>query len=432
MSMMRKFRRAIRDAAGRRLLAMQINDGRGATLMPALERIIRGERITDAEITDVFANDDDEDVGAARVALFSGPAIIPGPSRGKGMAFVSARGVALYDLEYQPYCFSTLLLAQTFDQLARNPELDTIVLELDTPGGATTGTPEAGDAIYRAREAGKKVIALVNPLAASAGYWIASQASEIVCVPSGDVGSIGVFMLHMNCAGMLEQMGVEPTFIFAGPHKVEASSYQALSDDAKAYFQAEVDQVYQQFLAAVARGRGVPVAKVEELFGGGRTLMAPNAKKAGMIDRIATIEATFQRLGVPMESTPQGRRRRGEDATPDEQAESDRPDAVFTTVGEGEDAEVRISGAWPMVGRFTHELIAESEHMQLSDDGSTLAITVSNGHAIYDRNAAADDAEWWEGDLRAGATVTEEADPAEGNTADEPRSRRRHLALLSA
>ena len=308
-SPMRRFRRALRSSVAMPL-AYQL-EARGAEIAATLERVIRGERVSNAEIVEVMASDGDDI--PERIGISAGPVIVPNGRSNKATAILPVRGIALYDLEFQPWCFSTLLLAQTVTALANNPDIETILLDIDSPGGVVTGTPEAADAIFAARKT-TKVVALVNPLAASAAYYLASQASEIVAVPSGDVGSIGVFTLHTDCSVMFEEIGVKPTFIFAGKFKVEGNSFEPLSDTAREHFQQEIDKLYRQFLKAVARGRGVSVSEVEGSFGRGRTVMAADAKRAGMIDRVATINMTLSRLGLQEIDQQTARRRRGEAA----------------------------------------------------------------------------------------------------------------------
>lgn len=294
-----ELRRALRTCVGR-ACAYQLRDGSGAAIAGVLERVIRAERVPDATMADALAFGPAPVSAPAKSA--AGPMIVPGPGPGQAIGLVSVRGIALYDVEYQPYAFSTRLLAATVTNLANDPEVGTIVLDISSPGGAVTGTAEAGDAIFAARER-KKVVTIVNPLAASAAYWIASQASQIIAIPSADVGSIGVFMMHADCSGLMEQVGVKPTFIFAGEHKIEGNPYEPLADEARANWQEEVDTIYSEFLKAVARGRGVSVDEVREKFGKGRTLMAPAAKKVGMIDAIAPADHAFAHLGVTGRST---------------------------------------------------------------------------------------------------------------------------------
>jgi signal peptide peptidase SppA len=272
-------RRALADLEGEPLA---IGGKRGTRVCETIAALSRGE-VTDEQLKSIAAG------GSSASVSSRGPRFVAGRNGSKAVAWVSVRGIALYDLEFQPYCFSTLLLAQTMNQLAADPEIGSIVLDIDSPGGAVVGNKEAGDAVYAARKR-KKVVALINPLAASAAYWIASQASEIVSVPSGDLGSIGVFMMHTDCSAMLKDAGIKPTFIFAGEHKTEGNSFEPLSEDALAYFQSEVNTIYNDFVKTVARGRNTTVENVIENFGKGRCLMAADAKRLGMIDAISTVD----------------------------------------------------------------------------------------------------------------------------------------------
>ncbi len=161
-----------------------------------------------------------------------------------------------------------------------------------------TGTQEAGDAVWNARKRGKNIVGLVNPLCASAAYWIGSQCSALIGVPSADVGSVGVFLLHLDFSGALADAGVKPTFIFAGENKTEGNFYEPLSAGAKDFYQSDVNEIYRQFLATVSRGRGVPVGTVRSTFGGGRCFDARKALSLNMIDAIATRDAAVRSISA--------------------------------------------------------------------------------------------------------------------------------------
>lgn len=210
------------------------------------------------------------------------------------IAFIPVQGVILHKIHHPPFATATLAIAQAVEEAAANPRVSRIVLDIDSPGGTVTGVPELAATIRRAR-AKKPITAIANGLAASAAYWIASQASEVVAIPSGEVGSVGVFVLHLDQSGFLNQIGLKATFIKAGKHKAEGNSLEPLSDEAKAHIQRQVDATYREFLGAVAAGRGVSVSTVEADYGQGRTLLARDALKAGMIDRVATIPDALSR-----------------------------------------------------------------------------------------------------------------------------------------
>ncbi|MDN5849948.1 MAG: S49 family peptidase, partial [Nitrococcus sp.] len=128
--------------------------------------------------------------------------------------------------------------------------------------------------------------------------WLAAQASEVVVSPSGEVGSIGVFAVHENMARALAQKGVDVSLISAGKYKTEGHPFGALDETARAAIQANVDAHYRAFINAVAAGRGVGAAVVQENFGEGRMLRAEPALGAGMVDRIESMPALLARLAA--------------------------------------------------------------------------------------------------------------------------------------
>src|SRR5207237_10294998 len=107
----------------------------------------------------------------------------------------------------------------------------------------------------RAARGAKPITAAVNTMAASAAYWLASQADEVVITPSGLAGSIGVYLVHEDWSAANAQMGIDVTYISAGRFKTEANPDEPLSEDAKAALQAEVDDLYSLFVTDVATGR---------------------------------------------------------------------------------------------------------------------------------------------------------------------------------
>ena len=190
---------------------------------------------------------------------------------------------------------STESIGATFRAALADASVGTILLDIDSPGGTVTGVDELASEIFAARGQ-KRIVALVNGMAASAAYWLAAQADEIVSIPSGMSGSIGVFTAHEDMSQMLEKEGVKITLISAGKHKVSGNPLEPLSDEERAVIQARVDAAYSKFVAAVARGRGVSASDVRNGYGEGRVLDAKDAKAAGLIDRIATVGATVDRL----------------------------------------------------------------------------------------------------------------------------------------
>ena len=222
-----------------------------------------------------------------------------GRSQGGGVAIIPVRGVIAHRmsaLEESSGGTSAEGIAQMLRAAMADASVGTIVLDIDSPGGTVAGVAELAGELFAMRGQGKKIVAQVNSLAASAAYWLAAQCDEIVCLPSGMAGSIGVFTVHQDLSAALAKEGVDVTLISAGKYKVEGNPFEPLSEDAKAFIQARVDEAYAQFIKDVARGRGVTPAAVRNGYGEGRALTAKDAKAAGLIDRIATMDETIARL----------------------------------------------------------------------------------------------------------------------------------------
>jgi signal peptide peptidase SppA len=169
-----------------------------------------------------------------------------------------------------------------------DPSVRTVDLLIDSPGGSVLGLPETAEVIHAANRV-KPVRAHVVGIAASAAYWLASQASSITLTPSGEVGSVGVLDLHADISKALDNAGVKLTAVTAGEHKVERAPFTPLSDDAKAHMQTEVNRWYGDFLSAIRRGRGARVSSSSN-YGGGRMLGSREALAAGMVDFLGGIQ----------------------------------------------------------------------------------------------------------------------------------------------
>lgn len=190
---------------------------------------------------------------------------------------------------------STERVATAFRAALAAPDISAIVLDVDSPGGSVYGVSELADEIYRARGT-KPIIAVANSLAASAAYWIATAADELVVTPGGEVGSIGVLAAHQDLSALLERQGIKTTLVSAGRYKAEASPFESLAEDAREHIQSRVSDYYRMFTAAVARHRGVAIASVRNGFGEGRVVGAKQALDLGMADRVESLQETLARL----------------------------------------------------------------------------------------------------------------------------------------
>jgi signal peptide peptidase SppA len=193
---------------------------------------------------------------------------------------------------------SVQTFAADFRSVLNDDQVKAIVLDVDSPGGQTDLLPELAAEI-RAGRGSKPIVAVANTMAASAAFWIASQADELVVTPSGSVGSVGVFAAHDDISALQEQLGVKTTLISAGKDKTLGNPFEPLSDEARQMIQERVDEAYDMFTSDVAKGRGVSQAQVKNGYGEGRMVTAQTAVSEGMADRVGTLEQTIARVANP-------------------------------------------------------------------------------------------------------------------------------------
>jgi len=182
-----------------------------------------------------------------------------------------------------------------FKQMVDTPSVGAIVLDIDSPGGSVFGVNELATQIREARGS-KPIIGVANSMAASAAYLIGSAVDTLAVTPGGQVGSIGVYSTHQDFSEADAQFGVKTTLISAGKFKTEANPYEPLTDSAREHMQEQVDAYYEQFVGAVAKGRGKSAATVRGKFGQGRMLMAADALEVGMVDRVASLDQVLAEL----------------------------------------------------------------------------------------------------------------------------------------
>lgn len=202
-------------------------------------------------------------------------------------------------------------LGNQFRAAMADDSVKAIILDIDSPGGTVAGTGEFADEVLKAR--GKKpVVSVANASANSAAYWIGAASDAFYATPSALVGSVGVYMLHVDYSQAMDEAGIKPSYVAAGKYKVEGNPYEPLGDEARDHLQSIVDDSYGRFVHGVARGRRVSEAKVRNGFGQGRALPAKAALAAGMVDGIKTLEwvidhaSSVKASGAPEEPVAEG------------------------------------------------------------------------------------------------------------------------------
>lgn len=163
-----------------------------------------------------------------------------------------------------------------------DPSVKAIVLRVNSPGGTPVAAEEIIDQIHKTR-AVKPVVVSMGDMAASAAYYISSQANRIVADPDTFTGSIGVIWTFENKTKQYKDDGVSFYVAKSGSFKDMGSDKRALTDDEKAYIQSIINESYNRFVDNVAAGRNMSVDKIRQIADG-RVYTGATAKELGLVD----------------------------------------------------------------------------------------------------------------------------------------------------
>ena len=196
----------------------------------------------------------------------------------------------------------TEAIIRTLGEYRDDPAVRAVVLRIDSPGGVVVPTQEIFTAVRRLREAKKPVVASLGSVAASGGYYVAVSADRIFASPGTLTGSIGVVMQLANVEGLLKKVGVEYVVVKAGAYKDVGNFARAMTPEERRILQALLDDVYDQFISAVAEGRGLDPQAVRA-FAEGRIYSGRQAHGLKMVDDLGgledAIEAAAKMAGLP-------------------------------------------------------------------------------------------------------------------------------------
>ena len=234
-----------------------------------------------------------------------------------GVAVVPIVGTLVHRASWMDAMSSDLVsyaeVTRNLNKALKDPDVKAVLLEVDSPGGSVAGAFDLVDAVYAFRKA-KPIWAAANEAAYSAAYALASSTSRLYLARTGGVGSIGVIWQHVDQSQLDETLGVKYTVFSAGARKNDFNPHFPVSKEAQTWAQAEVDRVYEIFVAAVARNRGLTPEAVRATEAG--LLFGPQAVEAGLADGVASFEETLAALEAevnPKERNPRrkiGRRSR--------------------------------------------------------------------------------------------------------------------------
>jgi protease-4 len=171
---------------------------------------------------------------------------------------------------------------------AEDSSVKAIVLRVDSPGGAVAPSQEIYAEVKKAAER-KMVVVSMGSLAASGGYYVSSPATTIVANPGTITGSIGVIMEIPNFEGLMDKIGVKTTVVKSGKFKDIGSATKELTPEERRLLQEVMDDVHEQFIRAVAEGRGMAFEDVAKLADG-RIFSGEQAKELGLVDELGGLE----------------------------------------------------------------------------------------------------------------------------------------------
>lgn len=222
--------------------------------------------------------------GSRRVQMRGATAIIPvvGPIFRYANMFTEISGAT-----------STQLLATDFRAALDDPNVQSIILDINSPGGTASGINELGDMIFAARGE-KPIIAYAGGEIASAAYWLGSAADEIVIDRTGLAGSIGAAVTFSDTSARDARAGVRTVEIVSSQSPDKRIDVN--QDEGRAKVQKIVDDLAGVFVEAVARNRGVSVETVLSDFGQGGLMIGNTAVEAGLADRTGSLEAVLLEL----------------------------------------------------------------------------------------------------------------------------------------
>ena len=168
-----------------------------------------------------------------------------------------------------------------------------VVIEINSPGGVVGPSQELYEEIRRTREEFKlPVVAVTTNVMASGAYYAAVGADKIIAAPGSMVGSIGVIMQFTNLEKLYDWAKVSRFSIATGKFKDSGAEYRPMRDDERALFQELIDDVYAQFVEAIAEGRNMKLDDVKP-YADGRVFTGRQGVDYGFVDELGTLEDAF-------------------------------------------------------------------------------------------------------------------------------------------
>ncbi len=196
--------------------------------------------------------------------------------------FTKKDGVGI--IELKGLIVSSEQILKHLTELRNSPNVKSIVLRIDSPGGAVGASQEIYTEVKRTSEV-KPVVASMGSMGASGGYYAALGADNIIANPGTMTGSIGVIVKFPNLESLFEKIGYKSEVIKSGPLKDVGASNRPLSDEERNLMQDLIDNVYTQFVRDIAASRSMPEETIYDLADG-RIYSGEQALEVGLIDSL--------------------------------------------------------------------------------------------------------------------------------------------------
>lgn len=220
---------------------------------------------------------------------------------GRGAAFFSRSMPLVGGAEIGVVRISGVILSsrkpiRQIRSLAKDPRIKAIVLRINSPGGAVVPSQDIYEEVLKVRKKGKPVIASIGTVGASGAYYIASACDRIVASSGSLTGSIGVIMELAEFQDLMKKIGIQSEVMKSGALKDAGSPFRPMTPDEKVYLQSVLDEMHQQFISDVAKGRHIPIAVLKPLADG-RVFTGHSAMSNHLVDQLgdyqdAVVEAT--------------------------------------------------------------------------------------------------------------------------------------------
>ena len=181
--------------------------------------------------------------------------------------------------------------SRIFDGLRTNKRFKAVIVEIDSPGGTASGSELLYLSLAKvARE--KPVVAYIRGTGASGAYYISCAAHKIVALPSALVGSIGVIYLRPVLQQLLEKLGISFSVYKEGRLKDMTGFWRSPTSEEEGKFQGLIDEIYDDFVRAVAGGRHMEEEKVKE-FATGEIFTGRGARERGLVDELGDFDTAL-------------------------------------------------------------------------------------------------------------------------------------------